>query len=316
MFDKIDETRILDIRAWRRYRKLIENASYSGYTEKHHILPKAKDCWPEYANEHENIVRLSARAHFIAHLLLSRALGGSQISAFVLMVRRKAEGKTAERRKNVKVNSRLYDVERQRLKDHLSLLQTNKVTVVDKNGSRFRVSKDDPRIASGELVKFYTATKGTQYTDGQTTIYIKRGEPVPDGFYHHNTGKASYIVNGRHMRLRTDDPLVLSGEAVAVSKGRRVSEENRRRARELTSGTKLVRMVPSGEIRRFTRDEIASLPVGSWEDLVKKGHKKSRTEAYVEAAKNRARLCCIKCGREVPVNIFGRYHGEKCKWQK
>lgn len=225
-------------------------------------------------------------------------------------------GKTAERRKNVKVNSRLYEVERQRLKDHLSSLQTNKVTVVDKNGSRFRVSKDDPRIASLELVKFYSATKGTQYTDGQTTIYIKRGEPVPNGFYHHNTGKASYIVNGQHMRLRTDDPLVLSGEAVAVSKGRRVSEENRRRSRELTSGTKLVRMVPSGEIRRFTRDEIASLPVGSWEDLVKKGHKKSRTEAYVEAAKHRARLCCIQCWREVPVNIFGRYHGEKCKWQK
>lgn len=240
MFNKNDETRILDRIAWRH----IENASYSGYTEKHHILPKAKDCWPEYAKEPDNIVRLSARAHFIAHLLLSRALGGSQISAFVLMVRRKAEGRTAEHRKNVKVNSRLYEVERQRLKDHLSLLQTNKVTVVDKNGSRFRVSKDDPRIASGELVKFYTATKGTQYTDGQTTIYVKRGEPVPDGFYHHNTGKASYIVKGRNMRLRTDDPLVLSGEAVAVSKGRRVSEENRRRARELTSGTKLVRMVP------------------------------------------------------------------------
>ena len=149
MFNKIDETRILDGRAWRRYRKLIENASYSGYTEKHHNLPKAKDCWPEYAKEPENIVRLAARAHFIAHLLLSRALGGSQISAFVLMVRRKAVGKTAERRKNVKVNSRLYEVGRERLKDHLSTLQTNKVTVVDKNGSRFMVSKDGLELPAG-----------------------------------------------------------------------------------------------------------------------------------------------------------------------
>lgn len=316
MFDKVDEERVLDRRAWKRYRRLVENASYTGYTEKHHILPKAKDCWPEFSKNPENIVRLSARAHFVAHLLLSRALGGSQISAFVLMVRRKAEGRTAERRKDVKINSRLYESERKRLKRYLSKAQKNRVTVVDENGSRFKVFLDDPRLSSGELVKYRPRPKGTQYTNGQMTIYVKRGAPIPDGFYHHNSGKAAYIVKGKRVRLRTDDPLVMSGEAVAVSKGRRVSEENRRRARELTSGTKLVRMVPSGEIRRFTRDEIVSLPVGSWEDLVKKGHKKSRTEAYVEAAKNRARLCCIQCGREVPVNIFGRYHGEKCKWQK
>lgn len=316
MFNKIDETRILDGRAWRRYRKLIENASYSGYTEKHHILPKAKDCWPEYAKEPENIVRLSARAHFIAHLLLSRALGGSQISAFVLMVRRKAEGKTAERRKNVKVNSRLYDTERKRLKDHLSETLKNRVTVVDKNGSRFKVSVDDPRIASGELVKFSTKTKGTRYTNGTETIYIVHGAPIPEGFFHHNTGKAVYVVDGERFRLRTDDPLVLSGKAVAESKGRTVSEENRRQARDLRKGTVCVRLTASGEVVRVRKDELPNMDPSTWEHTARKGHKIARTDAYVKAAKNRARLCCIQCGREVPVNIFGRYHGEKCKWQK
>lgn len=316
MFNKIDETRIIDKRAWKRYRKLIENASYSGYTEKHHILPKAKDCWPEYAKDPRNIVRLSARAHFVAHLLLSRALGGSQISAFVLMVRRKAEGKTAERRKDVNVNSRLYEVERERLKKHLSKHLSNKVTVVDENGSRFKVSMDDPRISSGELVKYSPKTKGTQYTDGHTTIYVRRGEEIPDGFYHHNTGKATYYVGGRRMRLRTDDPLVLSGQAVAASKGRAVSEENRRLFRELRRGKVCVRLVASGEVVCVLKEELHNMDPSTWEPTVKKGRKIANTEAYVEAAKNRARLCCIQCGREVPVNIFGRYHGEKCKWQK
>lgn len=316
MFDKVNEGRIINERAWKRYRRLIENASYTGYTEKHHILPKAKDCWPEYAKNPENIVNLSARAHFIAHLLLSRALGGSQIAAFVLMVRRKAKGRTAKHRETVRVNSRLYDEERNRLREYHSRHQKNRVTVVDGNGYRFKVSLDDPRIASGELVKYQPRTKGVRYTNGKTTIYVKHGEPIPDGFYHHNHGKAAYLVNGERVRLRTDDPLVLSGEAVAASKGRTVSEENKKRARALLKGTVCVRLIATGEVVRVKKDELKNMCQGTWEHITKKGHKKSRTEAYVEVAKNRPRLCCIQCGREVPVNIFGRYHGEKCKWQK
>lgn len=316
MFDKVNEGRIIDKRAWKRYRRLIEKASYNGYTEKHHILPKAKDCWPEFAKNPENIVRLSARAHFIAHLLLSRALGGSQIAAFVLMVRRKAEGRTAIHRADIMVNSRLYEVERKRLRDYHSRHQKNRVTVVDGNGSRFKVSLDDPRIASGELVKYHPRPKGTKYTNGETTVYVKHGEAIPEGFLHHNHGKATYLVNGVRVRLRTDDPLVLSGEAVAASKGRAVSEENKRRSRALLKGTVCVRLVASGDVVRVRKEELQTMCSGTWEHVTKKGHKKSRTEAYVEVAKNRPRLCCIQCGREVPVNIFGRYHGEKCKWMK
>lgn len=316
MFDKVDEERVLDKRAWKRYRRLVENASYTGYTEKHHILPKAKDCWPEFSKNPENIVRLSARAHFVAHLLLSRALGGSQISAFVLMVRRKSEGRTAERRKDVKINSRLYESERKRLKRYLSKTQKNRVTVVDENGSRFKVFLDDPRLSSGELVKYQPRPKGTQYTNGQMTIYVRRGDPIPDGFYHHNSGKAAYIVEGKRVRLRTDDPLVMSGEAVAASKGRDVSSEQRKLLRDLRKGKTCVRMIASGEVVVIEKGKLQNMDPNMWEHVTKRGHKKSRTEAYVESAKNRARLCCIQCGREVPVNIFGRYHGEKCKWKK
>lgn len=232
------------------------------------------------------------------------------------MVRRKAEGRTAERRKDVKVNSRLYEVERKRLKEYQSKHQKNKVTVVDANGSRFKVSVDDPRIAIGELMKYRPKTKGTQYTNGQTTIYVRRGEAIPEGFYHHNRGEAAYIVNGKRVQLRIDDPLVLSGEAVAKSRGRTVSYENRKRSRDLLKGKVCVRMVATGEVVRVKKEELQNMDPGTWAPTTKKGYKISRTDAFVEAAKNRARLCCIQCERVVPVNIFGRYHGEKCKWQK
>lgn len=49
------------------------------YTENHHILPKSKNFWPEYKSfsKHPwNKSVLTARQHFIAHWMLSKALGG------------------------------------------------------------------------------------------------------------------------------------------------------------------------------------------------------------------------------------------------
>lgn len=59
-----------------------------GYTEKHHICPRAKDMFPEYKSLKEynwNCAVLSSRQHFIAHWMLWKAYGGSQGNAFWLM---------------------------------------------------------------------------------------------------------------------------------------------------------------------------------------------------------------------------------------
>lgn len=51
------------------YDKLInraKNRTFTGYTEQHHIIPKSMSG----NNNPENLVRLTAREHFIAHLLL------------------------------------------------------------------------------------------------------------------------------------------------------------------------------------------------------------------------------------------------------
>ena len=61
-----------------RYIKFItacqhKNTIFSGYTEKHHICPKAKDMFPEYESfiaHRRNCAVLTARQHFIAHMML------------------------------------------------------------------------------------------------------------------------------------------------------------------------------------------------------------------------------------------------------
>jgi hypothetical protein len=53
------------------YNSLISNAknrSIEGYTEKHHIIPKSMGG----SNKKDNLVKLTAREHFIAHVLLTK----------------------------------------------------------------------------------------------------------------------------------------------------------------------------------------------------------------------------------------------------
>ena len=49
------------------------------YCEKHHILPKS--IFPDLKNDPNNIVVLTAKEHFLAHLLLAKIYGGKMIFA-------------------------------------------------------------------------------------------------------------------------------------------------------------------------------------------------------------------------------------------
>lgn len=50
---------------------------FKGYVEKHHIIPKALGG----SNGSDNIARLTAREHFVCHLLLAKIHGGKMIHA-------------------------------------------------------------------------------------------------------------------------------------------------------------------------------------------------------------------------------------------
>lgn len=76
------------------YRLLMQKGSKRGwskktapcYTESHHIVPK----WKGGGNEKENLVRLTAREHFIAHKLLFKAEKSTEATlAFVALCRLK-----------------------------------------------------------------------------------------------------------------------------------------------------------------------------------------------------------------------------------
>ena len=88
---------------------LIDQNCNDEYMELHHICPKSKDLFPEYANlkiNQWNKIKLTARQHFIAHQLLWKSYGGSQRYAFIAM----ANGVKNKHQQNrvTKLNSKSY----------------------------------------------------------------------------------------------------------------------------------------------------------------------------------------------------------------
>jgi len=79
----------LDNKYTRWYMELVSKECNDEYTEKHHILPRSM--FPQYAKSKWNIVRLSGRKHFIAHMLLYKMVNkksleyGKMLAAAVRM---------------------------------------------------------------------------------------------------------------------------------------------------------------------------------------------------------------------------------------
>ena len=98
----------LDNKYSKWYMELVSKDCNDDYVERHHILPKS--LYPEFTKCKWNIVKLSARKHFIAHMLLYRMFEhntkgyGTMLKATRMMGRHSTD--------NRYMNSRLYETAR------------------------------------------------------------------------------------------------------------------------------------------------------------------------------------------------------------
>lgn len=229
-----------------RYIKFIKqcqqkNVDYEGYTEKHHICPKAEDMFSEYAcfkNNPWNCAILTARQHFIAHVILWKVYKDaySVISAVWAM----------KNKNGMSVNSRMYEklkldfskisselqkgictvknefgnivkIHRDELTDFSNLrgLSYGKVTVVDSLGNTMQVDINDPKYKNGELIPFM---KGKLFVkiNGVTTI-IESESYDPNKHYFHRRGNATVKdKNGNTFTVDTNDERYKSREVLPI----------------------------------------------------------------------------------------------------
>lgn len=97
------------------YNNLIANAKaqhIDGYYETHHIVPKAEGG----SDDKANLVKLTARQHYIAHLLLAKIYDDVKMHQAVLMMQRKSK---CHNRK-FRFNSRLYEAIRKEYSKKIS----------------------------------------------------------------------------------------------------------------------------------------------------------------------------------------------------
>lgn len=95
---------------YNRYTQFIgslHGQSVDGYAEVHHIVPRSLGG----SNDADNLIRLTARQHFVAHWMLARALGGSAARAFFMMSNFGRYGQ---------VNSTTYAIARQEYAEQVS----------------------------------------------------------------------------------------------------------------------------------------------------------------------------------------------------
>lgn len=86
------------------YNQLIDNAKaqhIDGYYETHHIVPKAEGG----SDDKTNLVKLTARQHYIAHLLLAKIYNDCAMHCAVVAM----QTKTKKMRRKFRFNSRLYE---------------------------------------------------------------------------------------------------------------------------------------------------------------------------------------------------------------
>lgn len=181
-------------------------ATNVSYLEKHHILPSK--IFPEFSNLKkypENLARISAYDHFIAHYMLAK-MTKHQASIYALNCMNRVKKKlTKEELKHAAIMYEEFRVElsntisknnkgkprTQNQRKEMSNRMKDTCVVRDATGATFRTSTSDPRYLSGELVSVRVGYIHTEKTkEKMRKSATNRGIP-----YTHVSGKIKYFTD-------------------------------------------------------------------------------------------------------------------------
>ena len=127
-------------------RELIE-----GYKESHHITPKCLGG----SDDADNLVDLTAREHFIAHLLLAKIHNNSKLWVAVLMMKGK---------KQRYINGRLYEMAKKQRSLHMKGNQNAKGAVIPQS-TRDAIAESNKNRGFTDVMREKCTFKGKKHTD-------------------------------------------------------------------------------------------------------------------------------------------------------
>lgn len=194
----------MNLHYYDRYIKFIESNRLDKFAdgELHHIIPRCMGG----TDEKSNLVKLGYRQHYIAHYMLAKSFNDDKLWFAFNMMKRVCEGKSVlyeAARKFIRNAVSVSNAGRKHTDAAKSLMSNQRkglVVVKDKDGNICRVSVDDPRYISGELVYYRTGLKHKKETlqkmkersikgkiichNAETGewMYIEKDEKIPSGY--------------------------------------------------------------------------------------------------------------------------------------
>ena len=171
------------------YYQIIDRAKdrvIEGYVEKHHIVPKSMGG----DNSKTNIVALTAREHFLSHMLLCEIYPSNNKLKHALFLM--AIGKQKVKEKTYIIGSRVYE----RLRKDFSKMLTGKKHSKETCDKKSKAMKGHPMFTQEWRDKISKTNKGREITWGDKIGKALKGRKMP----HIAKPVIQYTVEGKYVK--------------------------------------------------------------------------------------------------------------------
>lgn len=270
------------------YDQLIEKAQSrvlpdDVYVEKHHIIPRSFGG----SNSKQNIVKFTAREHYVAHVLLWKMnfdpVHHSKMSyALRLMI---FGAGTKKQLRDYKSHSRIYESVRVEFSQYHSMNQSGE------NNSFYGKKHTEDSIRKALQTKKETGNYGHRFQPGH-----KLSEETIKKISIANTGRTwDKMFSPDELQIRKQKR---SEETRIRNTGQIFSEERRKKISEKALGRIPYNKGIKGVVKK------------SPESIAKR---LATMKARGITSHNKIMKICEFCGKEVKANVYSRFHGDKCK---
>lgn len=256
------------------------------YYEIHHIIPKSLNG----DNSNENLVKLTAREHFICHLLLTKMTYGKykrNMNFAFWILANKTKHTNDNNAYNFNINSRIYQTAKENFVKENSITHKNKTLSQD---TKDKISKANKGKKLSKEHKAKIDPTGRRHTeDTKRALSKKQKEDYASGARIHGMlGKTHSDETKRKISIGN------RGKIMPKMSQERKKEVSRQFLGTTQSNEHISKRISSRTINGYYKDVNAT------------------KEKMSISAKNRPRLVC-QCGRECTAPNFKRWHGENCK---
>jgi len=270
-------------------KKIVSQKLNGEYLEMHHIVPRSFD--PSYEKSKQNIVPMTAREHYIAHLLLTKMFCEKTQSKFYY--------KSLNAIQKFWQNNSKQD---RRLKNHQYETLRKLARENVKNGPLKESSK--------------SPTLGKKcYNDGIRNIFINPGDNVPDGFVAGSAQKGYIgITDGiNNMAIPSTDTIPNGFWRGSSQKGKPSKLKNRKRLKYDSDAQRNLNNSNAHKDTIWITNGVDDTMIKNTDDIPI-GWMRGRTKQNTLTDN---KVCCCLCDVVIDIgNFVKHYDSKKCKIRK